>query len=158
MVLEVRNDLLFSELRPLKVMNISEISWKIIDFLSKNQWFPPKNVSRLVPVSHLGSLKFNCAILISRIESWGLHQTIWFLLSVMFIWLFIELSKQILFFLIFSSFFSWFCINKSRNSLNFLMYTPSAQLVMHKQYRITYYKVKDHEKKWEKTKSASTIL
>ena len=26
------------------------------------------------------------------------------------------------------------------------MYTPSAQLVMHNQYRITYYTVKDHEK------------
>ena len=32
MVLEVRNDLLFSELRPLKVMNKSEISVKSLHF------------------------------------------------------------------------------------------------------------------------------
>ena len=76
-----------------------------IDFLTNILSFSTK---KCLQPSYFGCRKFNYVILFLRISSCGFYRICSFFVSSTYVWLFIELSEQILFFFVFFFIFSWF--------------------------------------------------
>ena len=94
-----------------------------IDCLTNILSFSTKKCLQWPKWSYFGCPKINCVTLFLRISSWVCYRFCFFFVSGTIIWLFIELSEQILIFSFFFRFFSWFWRENYRNSIYFLVYT-----------------------------------
>ena len=130
----------------------------------KNQWVHwfltnilSFSTKKCLQPSYFGCPKFNCDTLFSRISSWGCYRFCFFFVSGTYVWLFIELSEQILIFSFFSFFFSWFWWENHRKSMNFLVHTAWTKNYLVFQ-EISHQNHEKNEKKRKKSKSAPTVL
>ena len=99
-----------------------KINWSI-DFLINILSFSTKKCLQPAQPSYFGCPKINYATLFSRISSWGFYEICSFFVSGTSVWLFIELSEQILIFLCFFVFFWWFWWENHWRIMYFLVHT-----------------------------------
>ena len=127
-----------------------------IGFLTNILSFSTKKCLQPAQPSYFGCPKINYATLFSRISSWGFYEICSFFVSGTIIWLFIELSEQILIFLFFPVFFWWFWWENRRKPMYFLV-----QAVWTKKFMdFLWFSQQNHQKnqkKTKKSKSAPTV-